>query len=95
MAGGQPFDADAYTAAHKSLPFGTKLEVSHGDESVRVTFADRGPYVVKHDLDLPGCGAADRPDRLRRSFDLGDQTLVTNGGIPLIPRPPGSPARFR
>ena len=31
MASGQPFDADAYTAAHKSLPFGTKLEVGYGD----------------------------------------------------------------
>jgi len=52
MANGQPFDADAYTAAHKSLPFGTKLEVSYGGESVRVTVTDRGPYVAGRDLDL-------------------------------------------
>jgi rare lipoprotein A (peptidoglycan hydrolase) len=52
MANGQPFDADAYTAAHKSLPFGTKLEVSYGSESVRVTVTDRGPYVAGRDLDL-------------------------------------------
>jgi hypothetical protein len=42
MANGQPFDADAYTAAHKSLPFGTELVVSHGDESVRVTCHGQG-----------------------------------------------------
>ena len=52
MANGQPFDADAYTAAHKSLPFGTKLQVSYGGESVRVTVTDRGPYVAGRDLDL-------------------------------------------
>ena len=52
MADGRPFDADAYTAAHKSLPFGTKLEVSYGGESVRVTVTDRGPYVAGRQLDL-------------------------------------------
>lgn len=52
MASGEPFDADALTAAHKSLPFGTKLGVAYGDEYVRVTVTDRGPYVAGHDLDL-------------------------------------------
>jgi rare lipoprotein A (peptidoglycan hydrolase) len=52
MASGQPYDADAYTAAHKSLPFGTQLEVSYGGESVRVIVMDRGPYVAGRDLDL-------------------------------------------
>lgn len=52
MASGQLYDADAYTAAHKSLPFGTQLEVSYGGQSVRVTVMDRGPYVAGRDLDL-------------------------------------------
>lgn len=52
MASGQLYDADAYTAAHKSLPFGTKLEVSYGGQSVQVTVMDRGPYVAGRDLDL-------------------------------------------
>jgi rare lipoprotein A len=52
MASGEPFDADALTAAHKSLPFGTKLGVAYGDEYVRVTVTDRGPYVAGRDLDL-------------------------------------------
>jgi rare lipoprotein A (peptidoglycan hydrolase) len=52
MASGEPFDADAYTAAHKSLPFGTKLEVAYAGEDVRVTVTDRGPYVAGRDLDL-------------------------------------------
>jgi len=52
MANGRPFDPDALTAAHKTLPFGTQLEVSYGGRSVRVTITDRGPYVPGRDLDL-------------------------------------------
>lgn len=51
-ASGEPFDADAYTAANRSLPLGTKLRVSYGGESVVVTVNDRGPYVAGRDLDL-------------------------------------------
>lgn len=51
-ASGEPFDPDRYTAAHRSLPLGTKLRVSRGGESVRVTVNDRGPYVAGRDLDL-------------------------------------------
>ena len=52
MASGEPFDADALTAAHKSLPFGTRLGVAYGGEYVRVTVTDRGPYVAGRNLDL-------------------------------------------
>ena len=51
-ASGQPFDPEGYTAAHKRLPLGTRLLVSYGGESVRVTVNDRGPYVAGYDLDL-------------------------------------------
>ena len=33
-ASGQRFNQHAMTAAHRSLPFGTKLKVTHGDRSV-------------------------------------------------------------
>ena len=51
-ASGQPFDPEGYTAAHKRLPLGTRLQVSYRGESVRVTVNDRGPYVSGYDLDL-------------------------------------------
>ena len=51
-ASGEPFDPEGYTAAHKKLPLGTRLRVSYGGESVRVTVNDRGPYVAGYDLDL-------------------------------------------
>src|SRR4051812_20718114 len=40
-ASGQRFNQNAMTAAHRSLPFGTKLRVTHGSRSVVVTINDR------------------------------------------------------
>jgi rare lipoprotein A len=51
-ASGEPFDPEGYTVAHRTLPLGTRLLVSYGGRSVRVTVNDRGPYVKGHDLDL-------------------------------------------
>jgi rare lipoprotein A len=51
-ASGQRFDQNAMTCAHRSLPFGTKLRVSHGSRSVVVTVNDRGPFVRGRVLDL-------------------------------------------
>jgi rare lipoprotein A len=51
-ASGEPFDPEGYTAAHRTLPLGTRLLVSYEGRSVRVTVNDRGPYVRGHDLDL-------------------------------------------
>ncbi len=56
-ASGQRFNQNALTAAHRSLPFGTKLRVTHGDRSVVVTINDRGPFVRGRVLDL-STGAA-------------------------------------
>ncbi|HET7235913.1 MAG TPA: RlpA-like double-psi beta-barrel domain-containing protein [Actinomycetota bacterium] len=48
--GGQPtatgaiFDPRLFTAAHRSLPFGTFLRVHHGDRCAIVLVNDRGPY---------------------------------------------------
>ena len=56
-ASGQRFNQNALTAAHRSLPFGTKLRVSHGGRSVVVTINDRGPFVRGRVLDL-STGAA-------------------------------------
>ncbi|OKO83816.1 septal ring lytic transglycosylase RlpA family protein [Bradyrhizobium sp. AS23.2] len=56
-ASGQRFNQNAMTAAHRSLPFGTKLRVTHGGRSVIVTINDRGPFVRGRVLDL-STGAA-------------------------------------
>jgi rare lipoprotein A len=56
-ASGQRFNQNAMTAAHKTLPFGTKLRVTHGGRSVVVTINDRGPFIRGRVLDL-STGAA-------------------------------------
>lgn len=56
-ASGQRFNERAMTAAHRSLPFGTRLKVSHRGRSVVVTINDRGPFVHGRVLDL-SAGAA-------------------------------------
>jgi len=50
-ANGERFDSQAATAAHKSLPFGTRLRVCYKTcEVVRIN--DRGPYIHGRHLDL-------------------------------------------
>jgi rare lipoprotein A len=56
-ASGQRMNASAMTCAHRSLPFGTKLRVTHGGRSVIVTVNDRGPFIRGRVLDL-STGAA-------------------------------------
>lgn len=56
-ASGQRFSAEGLTAAHRSLPFGTRVRVTHAGRSVVVTINDRGPFVRGRVLDL-SVGAA-------------------------------------
>jgi rare lipoprotein A len=58
-ASGQPFDPHAMTAAHRTLPFGTRLTVTNPrtGKSVIVFVNDRGPFVTGVSLDL-SLGAA-------------------------------------
>jgi rare lipoprotein A len=56
-ASGQRFNQNALTAAHRTLPFGTKLRVTHGGRSVVVTINDRGPFVHGRVLDLSTAAA--------------------------------------
>ena len=48
-----------YTAAHKSLPFGTFVEVTNlkNGKSVIVRINDRGPYIAGRIIDLTPAGA--------------------------------------
>lgn len=54
VASGGRFNPNALTAAHKTLPFGTKVRVTHAGtgRSVVVTINDRGPYVKGRIIDL-------------------------------------------
>lgn len=51
-ASGQRFNENAMTAAHRHLPFGTKVRVTHRGRSVVVTINDRGPFIRGRVIDL-------------------------------------------
>ena len=51
-ASGSIFNPDDLTAAHKTLPFGTRLLVENGPNNVFVTITDRGPFIKGRELDL-------------------------------------------
>lgn len=53
-ANGETFDQYAMTAAHKKLPFGTRLKVTNEEtgKSIIVRVNDRGPYIHNRIIDL-------------------------------------------
>jgi rare lipoprotein A len=53
-ASGQRLNINAYTAAHRSLPFGTRVEVTNrrNGRSVIVVINDRGPFVRGRVIDV-------------------------------------------
>lgn len=59
VASGGWFNPNAMTAAHKTLPFGTKVRVTNRNngKSVVVTINDRGPYVAGRIIDLSKAAA--------------------------------------
>jgi peptidoglycan lytic transglycosylase len=58
-ASGQRLDPGALTAAHRSLPFGTKVRVTNktNGRSVVVTINDRGPFVRGRLIDVTPAAA--------------------------------------
>lgn len=53
-ASGEPFDMNALTAAHRTLPLGSRVRVVNleNGRSVVVRITDRGPYVRRRVIDL-------------------------------------------
>jgi rare lipoprotein A len=53
-ADGSRFNNSKYTAAHKKLPFGTKVKVTNeaNGKFVIVKITDRGPFVKTREIDL-------------------------------------------
>ncbi len=53
-ASGEKFDMNKMTAAHRKLPFGTKVRVTNlkNNKSVIVRINDRGPYKKSRIIDL-------------------------------------------
>jgi rare lipoprotein A len=58
-ASGDRMNPSAMTAAHKTLPFGTKVNVvdQRSGKSIQVTINDRGPFVKGRIIDLSKAAA--------------------------------------
>ena len=58
---GDTYNQNAFTAAHKTLPFGTRLNVKNLDNgrTTRVTVNDRGPFKSGRIIDLSRAAAND------------------------------------
>jgi rare lipoprotein A len=56
-ANGERFNPNALTAAHKTLPFGTKVRITHKGKSVVVRINDRGPFIKGRHIDLSRAAA--------------------------------------
>lgn len=74
-ASGETFDMNALTAAHKTLPFGTRVRVQNpaNGQSVVVRINDRGPFTPGRVIDLSRA-AAERIGLLR--VGVGDVVLL-------------------
>lgn len=53
-ANGEHFNKNAYTAAHKTLPFGTVVKVTNtrNNKTVEVRINDRGPFIKGRVIDV-------------------------------------------
>lgn len=70
MANGERFNKNKMTAAHKTLPFGTKVKVTNLEtrRSVKVQITDRGPFVKGRIIDVSEAAA--------RKLDFIDDGVV-------------------
>ncbi len=51
-ANGERFNPDGLTAAHRTLPFNTKVKVTYKGKSTVVRINDRGPFRKGYSIDL-------------------------------------------
>ncbi|MBP3626243.1 MAG: septal ring lytic transglycosylase RlpA family protein, partial [Peptococcaceae bacterium] len=74
-ASGERYDKNAFTAAHKTLPFGTIVRVTAewNQKSVEVRITGRGPFKKGRVIDLSTAAAAELG---MLSKGVGDVTLV-------------------
>ncbi len=99
-ASGERYNMHGFTAAHRSMPFGTRLNVTNpetGQSSV-VTVTDRGPFIRGRHLDL-SYGAAQQIGLVRGgvgrvAVDVLDRDMRYQKRVTAAPIPAGSGGSF-
>ena len=84
-ASGEPFDMYAMTAAHRTLPFGTVLQVTHlkTGREILVRVNDRGPYRKRRILDLSYAAAECLGMRVSGVAQVEIKAVGDTDGLPL------------
>jgi rare lipoprotein A len=76
-ASGEPFDKEALTAAHRTLPFQTRVRVTNleNGRSVIVRINDRGPFVAERIVDVSPAAAREL-GIVERGLAMGQLSLA-------------------
>jgi len=84
-ASGEIFDPSDLTAAHRTLPFGTRVRVTDLETgaSVELRINDRGPFLPARVIDLSRAGAEALNAVGRGVIDVRVEVLATNGAARL------------
>lgn len=87
-ANGEKMDKNAFTCAHKTLPFGTMIEVENprNNKRVIVRVNDRGPYSGNRIIDV-SLAAAQELGMINRGVVNVKATIVGKDGEIIITRP--------
>jgi len=80
-ANGEIYDQLAYTAAHKSLSFGTLLRLTNqeNNKSIIVRINDRGPYIPGRKIDLSKKAALELGAYEKGVVNLNVELVVLSG----------------
>ena len=79
-ASGQRFNQNAMTAAHRTLPLGSRVRVTYHGESVVVRINDRGPFARGRVIDLSRAAAEEIGLRRAGSGKVSLAVLDTDDG---------------
>ena len=103
-ANGETFSHNGYTAAHRTLPFGTLIKITRTDngKSVVVRINDRGPFVSERITDISKAAAsklkiADENDEVRVKLEVLNDKKASAGStdkllaVPVSNRPQAVP----
>lgn len=96
-ASGERYDMEAMTAAHKTLPFGTRVLVRCLDTglSVEVRINDRGPFVSGRIIDLSAAAGRALGLERRGLARVELRLLPSPGGAPSAPGADARPGGLR
>lgn len=79
-ASGKRFDNSKLTAAHKKLPFGTKLRITNekNNKCVVVEVTDRGPFVNGREIDLSKKAFMDITSNIKSGVEYVKIEIIEN-----------------